>query len=159
MHDFWWSSMKWCPLRVKNGAVPFWTMLLVPASQENPASSTSKMKSDIFLKKVEIFVQEHCLPSHYARMRQIWANLNKLCYERDQNIARLSWNLWMFVRDSKFLRTLFQRNFRIATLYFFLVTRSLIMTLRGGFPFFWFFFNFLRWFQNLVKLVAVTVCC
>ena len=42
-------------------------------------------------------------------------------------------------------------------LYFVVVTRSHIMTLREGFPLFWFFVNFVCSFENLVEFIVVTV--
>ena len=71
----------------------------------------------------------------------IWDQLNKLCHECGHEIERLGWNPWIFTHDSSFLRTLFQKNCRITSLLFFLVTWSHIITQCEGFPiFFWIFY-------------------
>ena len=106
----------------------------------------------IFLwKENENFLRQHCSRFQDTRLCPIWAYLNKLCHECGHNIRHLARKPWIFIDDSSFLRTLFQENWRIPSLYFFVLTRSHIMTPREGFPFIWFVSNFVCRFQYTVK--------
>ena len=97
----------------------------------------------IFLcKKNKNFLRQHCSRFQDTRLCPIWAYLDKLCHECGHNIRHLARKPWIFIDDSSFLRTLFQENWRIPSLYFFVLTRSHIMTPREGFPFICFFIEF-----------------
>ena len=75
---------------------------------KNAILSNWKMKSGFFCETCRNLFRQHCLLSHNEHMCQFWDHLDKLCHECGQNIAPSSWKLWMFVRYSKFPRTLFQ---------------------------------------------------
>ena len=157
MPTFWWLSITCGVLWVKYRAVPFWPIFWVAASQKTRFSALRKWKVHLFVKHVEFFCWQHCSPSHCARMCRICAYLNKLCYESGHNIGSLARKPYIFVLGSFFFRTLFHESFRIASLYFFLLTMPHKMMSREGFALFWFFLNFVWSFQNLVKVTVVTV--
>ena len=91
-----------------NISVPFWMTLPVAASQKTLLYALEKWKVGFVVKHVKIFVWQHYLASYNEHMCKVWEHFDKLCLEYGQNIGCLSWKLWMFVGDNKFLRTLFQ---------------------------------------------------
>ena len=132
---------------LENVFFKFCNIFLVGASQKNPFFALGNWKMIFPWKENEKFLRQHCWRCQDTRMCPIWAYLSKLYHECGHNIRHLALKPWIFTDDSSFLRTLFQENWRIPSLYFFVLTRSHIMTPREGFPFIWFFLNFVCRFQ------------
>ena len=110
------------------------------------------MKNEFFFSKEnENFLRRHCLPFQHAPLCTIWDHLNKLCHERGHKIDHLAWKLWIFTRNSSFMRTFFLNNCRITSLLFFLGTLPNIMTQCEGFPLFRFFWIFYARFKMRSK--------
>ena len=138
MHNFGRSSVKWCPPWEKNGAVPFWTMLSVLASQKNLLPTLRKWKVVFLWNKLESSFGNivcHHMMHACAKFGPIWRNYVT-------NVAK-TLLLWLESYEcsfeiASFCEHFFNESF-VLPVYIFLVTRSRIMMQRVGFPFFWFF--------------------
>jgi hypothetical protein len=140
----------------KNVLVHFWNICLVGASQKNPFLALRKWKMNFLCQEKENTQNEHCLPSQDKTHMHNMGSFEQTMTWLWPQLAHLAWKPWNFIQDSYFLWTLFQNVCNIPSLLFFLATRSHNMTQSEGFIFFWFFLNFLCWFQNAAKSAGMT---
>ena len=156
MDAFWWLYMKWCLLCENNLSVPFWMTFSVPLHKKCYFKHLKNEKW-IFLwnmsKNLFGNIVCHLIMNTYAKLGHIWTNY----------VMKVAKTLFLCPEsyECSFVIASIWEHFSSKTsapqLYFFVVTRSHIMTLREGFPLFWFFLNFVCSFENLVEFVAVTV--
>ena len=140
MQTFGQLFIKYVLVFYKNNLVQFCNNYLGGPSQKNLLLGTRKMENGFFVQRKWKLLRQHCLPFQYAPLCTIWDHLNKLCHECGHKIDHLAWKPWIFTHDSSFLRTLFENNYSMTSLLFFLKTWSHIMSQCEGFPIFWFFY-------------------